>query len=93
MSDVSADQLGLVENTKNENGDIVFVSGVNFPLTAKMRIDLAMTQIQKYTALADFDDDADALRKQWGAYYKAIKTLYAEEEFEDLFNVALPDQA
>ena len=93
MSDVSADQLGLVENTKNENGDIVFVSGVNFPLTAKMRIDLAMSQIQKYSALADFDDDADALRKKWGTYYKAIKPLFAEEKFEEIFNIALPEQA
>lgn len=74
------------------NPDAV-TSGVDYKTTANMRMQLAMSQVQKYAAMADFDDDADALRKEWGAYYKAIKPLVAEESYEEVFKITLPLQA
>lgn len=69
-----------------------FQSSIDYAVTAQMRLELAMTQIQKYASLADFDDEAETQRKEWGAYYKAIKPLLAEGKYEDLFNVSLPEQ-
>ncbi|PEI02627.1 hypothetical protein CRM79_05020 [Pantoea agglomerans] len=95
MSEDVQDDVELPTNTNDEisvdNGS--FQSSIDYPVTAQMRLDLAMSQIQKYASLADFDDEAEALRKEWGAYYKVIKPLIAEGKYEDLFNVALPEQA
>lgn len=93
MSNISEDAISINTDVTNEDGEIVFSSEIDFAVTAQMRLQLAMSEIQKYAALADFDDDADALRKEWGAYYKTIKPLVAADKYEEAFNIALPEQA
>jgi hypothetical protein len=72
MSENTQDDVEMPTNTNDEipvdNGS--FQSSIDYAVTAQMRIDLAMSQIQKFTALADFDDDAEALRKKWGHIIK-----------------------
>lgn len=67
--------------------------GIDYESTAKMRLSLAMTNIQKYSALSDFDDGASSLRASWAAYYKKIIQFVAEEKYEEVFSVTLPDHA
>lgn len=86
------------EDTAKASNDIpvdtgAFQSSIDYVVTAQMRMDLAMSQIQKYTSLADFDDEAETLRKAWGVYYKEIKPLFATEKYEDVFNIPMPEQA
>jgi len=92
MSDISKQEAQINSDVTNENGEIVFSSGIDFAVTAQMRLQLAMSEIQKYAALADFDDEADAIRKEWGAYYKIIKPLVSAEQYEEACNIDLPVQ-
>lgn len=74
----------------DENNGVT--TGVDYPATAAMRIDLAMSKIQQYAAMKDFDDDFAALYTAWVTYFKAIKPLNAAGDFEGVFNIELPQE-
>lgn len=93
QSESTQEALLEIDGEPQEINPDAVTSGVNYEATADMRMQLAMSEIQKYAAMADFDDDADALRKEWGAYYKAIKPLVAEGKYEEVFKITLPLQA
>lgn len=93
QSEVTKEEFLEINGELNEINPDAVKSSVDYETTARMRIQLAMSQVQKYAAMADFDDDADTLRKEWGAYYKAIKPLVAEESYEEVFKITLPLQA
>lgn len=94
MSDEDS-ELVEAETPTNTNDDIPIDNGsfeykIDYEITARMRLDLAVSNITKFAAISDFDDEADAQKKLWGAYYKEIKSLIESSKFEDACDIQTP---
>lgn len=63
---------------------------IDYRLTAKMRIELSISLIQQYSAMATFDDCFKAKASVWYCYYNEIKALNDSGAFEELFRVEVP---
>lgn len=63
---------------------------IDYEKSMQMRLDLAMSSIQKYSALAAFDDDASSWLAKWGAYYSAIKPVIAKNDFSKAYEIEVP---
>ncbi|MFP1897252.1 hypothetical protein ACLEDI_00930 [Lonsdalea quercina] len=77
----------MMEEINNES----IITQVDFEATSKMRIELAMSKIQQYSSMANFDDTFKEAASSWYAYYTTIKALADEGKYEEVFDVTIPD--
>lgn len=70
------------------NSGVTF--GVDYPKTAEMRLQLAITKIQESNAMAGFIEESRAKLVEWQNYYSSIKPLIDTADYEGVFNVPVP---
>ena len=81
-------------NIRNLSDDMNDISGVVFAIDYKksmeMRLELAMSSIQKFKALAEFDSQASIRLAEWGRYYSTINPEMTSGNYEGAYKIELP---
>lgn len=81
-------------NIRDLRDDMNDISGVVFAIDYKksmeMRLELSMTSIQKFKALAEFDPQASIRLAEWGRYYSAINPEMMNGNYEGAYKIELP---
>lgn len=93
-----SEQLDINEQPEAvfDSGDIpinddAIITSINFEDSSKMRIELAMSRIQQYSAMAVVDPAFKAKYDAWVGYYNSIKDLSATSSYEELYGIQLPE--
>ena len=73
-----------------DNGNGVSFS-IDYEETAKMRLNTAMDNIQKYSSMATFDKSYAEKAKSWFDYFSTIKAMSESGDFEAVFAVGMPE--
>ncbi|SUX81649.1 Uncharacterised protein [Citrobacter youngae] len=66
------------------------VFNVDYERSMKMRLELAISSIQRFSALAEFDAQASNRLAKWSEYYSAINPEMMNGNYEGAYKIELP---